>query len=131
MSQNLTSLGIYSAIAIYVRERIQKGESILEWKPSDKDLALLCKDHELKYSELKATKAEKIPVRSLSKGFVVCLNGTPFEDIPKGTRMIVVTSGYSGLRAYDNLCQDVNHLYQEGAVTIQHQDLFVTYGVRA
>jgi len=127
MSNKYNDLDIYNSIVSYLKERLIKGESVVEWNAPDTDFQAICKEHGVKYSTTDKSGTMK---RGLAKKFLICMSGTPFDDIPSGTRMVVITSGYSGIRAYDNLCQDVNHLYQEGAVTIQHLDLFVTYGVR-
>lgn len=59
---------------------------------------------------------------------VVCLAGTPYETTPSGTKMIVLTSGFAD---HGSLCLALTGLFVDGATTIQHGNLFVTYGTRA
>ena len=59
---------------------------------------------------------------------VVCLHGTPYETTPAGTKMIVLTSGFAD---HGSLCLALTGLFVDGATTIQHGNLFVTYGTRA
>jgi hypothetical protein len=57
---------------------------------------------------------------------VVCLNRTPWETIPSGTRLITVSYDYQTHEA----CVAAIHPYMTQFTTIQHGYLFLTEGLR-
>lgn len=57
---------------------------------------------------------------------VLCLHGTPYEQTPSGTKMIVATSGVGN---YEQTSTIVNRILDD-AKTVQHENVFITYGVR-
>jgi len=143
MSNNLNELGIYDQVAEYLEKNLEKGEGVLELKCGNGDFAEFLaakgfKNYHGIDDEGEAIKAAKSRVPKFKARFhtkdgnykrnvVVCLNGTPFDTIESGQRMIVLTSGFDD---YDKLCLAINGLYQDGAKTIEHGGLFITYGTR-
>jgi hypothetical protein len=140
----LKNKGVYSAIAKYLKKNLAETEGVLELGIGDGGLGEFLFNegiknyHGIDVDESKVQAAKKrVPslgnrfrssVGKAKRDIVICLNGTPFETIHAGQRMIVLTSGFDN---YDALCTAIGGLYHEGATTIQHENLFLTYGVRA
>ena len=57
---------------------------------------------------------------------VICLHGTPYDQTPYGTKMIVATTGVGD---YEQTSAIVNRLL-DNATTVQHENVFITYGER-
>ena len=140
----LEQLGVYDAILDYATTHIGENGGILELRCGGGDFAeFLSKKGVKNYngvdSDVDALKNAKsrLPIfkrrfkkswRNQKSDIIVCLNGTPFDQITTGSRMAVLTGGFDD---YNKLIAAISPLYKPGSKTVQHGEFFLTFGVRA
>jgi protein-L-isoaspartate O-methyltransferase len=153
--KKLIELGIITAITENLLQREDfdhKKKGVLEIDCGTGELAAALKDagitryHGFSRSEDQIEKAKK----SLPKGYakklhvadtsteevlskphdiIICAQGScPYDVIPSGQRLIVVTRGE---RSWGACCLKLAPHFAEGAKTVQHGDLFLTIGEKA
>lgn len=153
--KNLIELGIVTAITENLLQRedfSHKANGITEIDCGTGELAQALKDagitryHGFSRSEEQIEKAKKDLPKAYAKKFhvadtsseevlgkphdiIICAQGScPYDVIPSGQRLIVVTRGE---KSWGACCLKLAPYFATGARTIQHGDLYLTIGERA